>query len=193
MAMKASSNVGSADQRTLSSAPRVRRRRVARRQAPAAHLIEGIDRGGAAARGRAPAGAGGHDGRQVLKALAVGLEVAIACALRAPARVSVPAAFQQIWRAREFGRLRRGTTSKQTEDFARTGEGIAAAFSLGWTHQASALAEAALLLLPRRAYCTADPQRELEYQLCRMPFARFVLTLYADIAARPVATGGFEL
>ena len=93
MAKKASFNVGSADQRTLSSAPRLCRRRVARRQAPAAHPTEGIDRGGAAARGRAPAGAGGHDGRQVLKALAVGLKVAIACALRAPAQVSVPAAF----------------------------------------------------------------------------------------------------
>ena len=116
MAMKASPNVSSADQRTLSSAPRLRRRRVARRQAPAAYLIEGIDRGGAAARGRAPAGAGGHDGRQVLKALAVGLKVAIACALRAPARFLYLLRFQQIWRARELGRLRRGTTSKQSED-----------------------------------------------------------------------------
>ena len=92
--------------------------------------------------------------------------------------------FQQIWHARELGRLRSGITSTQTEDFARTAEGIAAAFSLGWTHQASALAEAALLLLPRRAYWTADPQRELEYQPFRMPFARFVLKLYADFAGR---------
>ena len=94
--------------------------------------------------------------------------------------------FQQIWHARELGRLRSGTESKQTEDFARTAEGIAAAFSLGWTHQASALAEAALLLLPRRAYWTADPQRELEYQPFRMPFARFVLKLYAEFAGRPL-------
>jgi hypothetical protein len=92
--------------------------------------------------------------------------------------------FQQIWHARELGRLRRGTMSGQTEDFARTGEAIAAAFSLGWTHQAAALADTALLLLPRRSYWTADPQRELEYQPYRMPFARFVLRLYAEFAGQ---------
>lgn len=92
--------------------------------------------------------------------------------------------FDQIWHARELGRLREGTASRQSEDFSRTAERIAVAFSLGWVHQATALAEAALLLLPRRAYWTADPQREAGHQPYRMPFPRFVLRLYADFAGR---------
>lgn len=92
--------------------------------------------------------------------------------------------YEQIWHGRELSRLRAGTVSRQTEDFSRTAERIAAAFSLGWVHQATALAEAALLLLPRHAYWTADPQLVAGQPAFRMPFPRFVLRLYADFAGR---------